>query len=304
MNRSMKTGKHLFLLIVAIAVSCGGFAQDFKKQFIALNAAKDTAGQIALLKDWEKKAPEDPELYVSYYSYYVWKSKLEYIGLQKKQKGDNSLVLTDSTGKVAGYMNDVVEYDPNYIKMGFAYIDKAIKKFPGRLDLRFGKIYMLGETKNYKAFTEEILKTIDYSAKNKNAWLWRDNEPKKDGEKFLLEGIQNYVVQLYDTNDDSLLDNMKQIAERVLKYYPNHVESLSNVAIVYLVRKEYDKALTPLLKAKKIAPTDFIVLNNIAQAYKQKGDKPNAIKYYELTLKYGDADAKKAAQDELDALKK
>ncbi len=296
--------KKLLPFITAVLFSWSGFAQDFKKQFIALNAAKDTAGQIALLKDWEKKAPDDPELYVSYYSYYVWKSKLEYIGLQKKQKGENSLVVKDSTGKTAAYLNDVVQYDPKYLKTGFTYIDKAIKKFPDRLDMRFGKIYMLGETKDYKTFTEEIIKTIDYSAKNKNAWLWRDNEPKKDGKKFLLEGIQNYVVQLYSTNDDGLLDNMKQIAERVLKYYPDHVESLSNVAIVYLVRKEYDNALKPLLKAETLAPADFIVLGNIAQAYKEKGDKPNAIKYYELTLKYGDADAKKMAQEQLDVLKK
>ena len=42
------------------------------------------------------------------------------------------------------------------------------------------------------------------------------------------------------------------------------------------------------MKAKKINPKDYIVLSNIAQAYKLKGDKNNAIKYYELTVKYGD----------------
>ena len=101
--------RKLLPFIIAFIVSLSGFAQDFKKQFAALNAAKDTAGQITLLKDWEKKMPDDPELYVSYYSYYVWKSKLEYIGIQKKKNGDSSLALVDSTGKTAGYLNNAVE---------------------------------------------------------------------------------------------------------------------------------------------------------------------------------------------------
>ena len=71
-----------------------------------------------------------------------------------------------------------------------------------------------------------------------------------------------------------------------------------------MLQKQYDKALEPLLKAEKLNPKDYIVLNNIAQAYKLKGDTKNAIKYYELTIKYGDEQAKKYAQGQIDELKK
>jgi tetratricopeptide (TPR) repeat protein len=97
---------------------------------------------------------------------------------------------------------------------------------------------------------------------------------------------------------------MKQIAEAALKYYPDHVESLSNLSIVYLIKKDYDKSLEALLKAEKLSPADYIVLSNIAQAYKLKGNNKNAIKYYELTIKYGDEQAKKYAQEQIDELKK
>lgn len=96
---------------------------------------------------------------------------------------------------------------------------------------------------------------------------------------------------------------MKRIAETVLKYYPDHIESLSNLSIVYLLQKQYDKALEPLLKAEKLDPKDYIVLSNIAQAYKLKGDNKNAIKYYQLTIKHGDEQAKKYARGQIDELK-
>ena len=188
------------------------------------------------------------------------------------------------------------------LKKGFDYADKGIAKNPTRLDIRFGKAYMFGELEDWKDFTTEIIKTVDYSATIKNKWTWIDNKPVDDPKAFMLSSIQNYQLQLYNTNKDDLLDNMKQIAEAVLKYYPDHVESLSNLSIVYMIKKEYDKALEPLLKAEKLAPTDYIVLSNIAQAYKLKGDNKNAIKYYELTVKHGDEQAKEYAKNQIEEL--
>jgi tetratricopeptide (TPR) repeat protein len=97
---------------------------------------------------------------------------------------------------------------------------------------------------------------------------------------------------------------MALISEAILKYYPNSVESLSNLSIVYMMKDEIDKALGYLLRAEKIDPKDYVVLGNIALAYKKKGDKANAIKYYELTELYGDGDAKVYAQKQLVELKK
>lgn len=170
--------------------------------------------------------------------------------------------------------------------------------------MRFGKTYVLGENENYTEFTKEIIKTIEYSNVIKNEWNWTKDKKLEDAENFMLGSIQNYVTQLYNTGNDDLLENMKNIAETILKNYPNHIESLSNISIVHLIRKEFDKGLEYLQKAEKINPTDFVVLGNIAQAYKMKDDKINAIKYYELVKKYGNEDAKANSDENIKNLRK
>jgi tetratricopeptide (TPR) repeat protein len=211
----------------------------------------------------------------------------------------------DSTiNEPVAYMYGDTYYDKNILKNGFDYVEKGIEKHPNRLDMRFGKIYMFGQIEDYENFTNEIIKTIDYSATNKNKWTWADNRTLEDSKIFMLASIQDYQLQLYNTEKDTLLDNMKRIAETVLKYYPDHVESLSNLSIVFMLQRNYDKALDQLFKAQKINPKDYIVLSNIAQAYKLKGDKLNAIKYYEMTIKYGDKSVKRYAKEQIDELKK
>ncbi len=283
------------------------YGQDFKQQFIDLVSKKDTVGQLELLQKWEKTKNNDPELYVAYFNHYVMKSMTEQITLGQSPKGEKvfQIMNTDTTKKEpVGYIYGDTYYNTKLLNKGFDYINQGIDKYPARLDMRFGKIYMLGKTEKYEKFTQEIIKTIDYSDAIKNKWTWTDNKPVDDPEKFMLSAVQDYVLQLYNTENNALLDNMKRIAETVLKYYPNHVESLSNLSIVYLLKKEYDKALEPLLKAEKIDSKDYIVLSNIAQAYKLKGDFKKAIDYYELTVKYGDDAAKKYAKKQIEELKK
>lgn len=279
------------------------YSQSYFEKFKKFTKDNDTIQQLELLKEWETKNENDPELYTSYFNYYFSKSKTELISIDKKSNGKESLQLTDSVGNVAGFIQPTLLLNEKYLNKGIKYIEKGIEKFPKRLDMRFGKIYVLGDVENHSEFTKEIIKTIEYSTVIKNDWNWTNDEKLEDSENFMLGAIQNYISQLYETGNDDLLENMKNISETVLKNYPNHIESLSNVSIVHLLRKEYDKGLEYLLKAEILNPKDPIVLGNIAQAYKLKDDKENAIKYYELLKKYGDDDANEYAKGEISKLK-
>jgi len=182
------------------------------------------------------------------------------------------------------------------------YIETGINKFPDRLDMRFGKTYALGLAEKWDDFTKEIIRAIDHSSTN-NTWLWSNNEVHEGGNDFMLSVIQDYQLQLYNTGVDSLLMDMREIANSTLSHYPEHVESLSNLALTYTVTKEYEKALEPLLKAEKIAPEDYVIIGNMAHVYLQMDDKKMAIEYYEKLIEHGEENAVQFAKEQIELLK-
>lgn len=292
------------ILIVFLFLQSFIFAQNFQDDFKKHYDNKDTINQLKTLIKWEKSDPKDPELFTSYFNYYVINAKKEVLSLTKSQPKGESLVLSDSLNNQAGYLGSQTYYDYDKIEKGMTKINQGIALHPNRLDMRFGKIYVLGMLGNWKEFTNEIITTIKHSSTNNNDWTWTNNKKREDSKEFFLSSLQTYQMQLYNTEDDALLVNMRDIANEVLKYYPDNVESLSNLSITYLLTKEYDKGLEVLLKAEKINPKDTIVLANIAHAYKLKGDKKTSITYYEKMAKYGDEETKSYAQSQIEKLKK
>lgn len=295
---------HLILFITIFLLTSLASGQNYQTDFNEALKKGDTTKQRELLNKWENEEPNNPELYTSYFNYYFLLSRQEVLAISNDAPEGESFSLKDSTGKTAGYLGGQTYYNPEIINKGFEKIDAGIQLYPDRLDMRFGKIYILGVIKNWDQFTDEIITTITYSSTNDNNWTWTNNERRDDGEHFFLSSLQDYQLKLYNTGDDSLLINMRKIAKEILKYYPDHIESLSNISITYLLLDEYDKGIEALLKAEKIDPTDAIVLSNIAQGYKLKGDAEMAIRYYEKVIEHGDEDISSFAQQQIEELKK
>ncbi len=290
--------------LIAILISQIGFSQDYQSEFQKYCQTNDTINQLKVLVEWKNSNPKDAELYTSFFNYHFMKSKQEVLAMSTDEPNGESFVLKDSLNQTAGFIGSKIHFDKTELERGLNKIDEGIKLYPDRLDMRFGKIYALGEVFDWKRFTSEIIKTIEYSAKNDTNWTWTNNEKYDGGEKEFLLDMQTYQLQLYNTGNDNLLKNMREIANTVLKFYPNHIESLSNLSITYLLVGEYDKGIEPLLRAEKINPKDYIVLSNIAKGYKLKGDKKKAIEYYERTVEFGDDSAKEYAKQQIIELKK
>lgn len=291
----------LSILAFSILATCC-FGQDYKSQFDQLCEEGDTIRQIDLLTKWESEDPENPELYTSYFNYYFLKSRQEFISASVNQPKGESLQLQDSTGQVAGFLGSVIVYHPEFLQKALDKIDKGIEMYPNRLDMRFGKIYALGQADDWENFTNEIVRTIQYSKENNNEWTWTYNEQQENGKEILLGAIQDYQLHLYETENDDLLKNMRTIAEEILRIFPDHIESLANISITYLLTGEYDKGIETLLEAEKIDPNDGVVLSNIAYGYKMKGDIDNSIKYYEKMLQLEDTGAVEFAKQQIEAL--
>lgn len=290
-------------ILIAVFLSLTGYAQDFQSEFQTHLSLGDTLKQLETLTDWEDSTPKDSELFTSYFNYHFFKAKKEVLSLVTEQPEGESIALKDSNNQTAGFLGSEIYYEEKEVKQAFSKIDQGIKLYPNRLDMRFGKIYALGQVENWNVFTKEIIKTIKKSSKNNNQWTWTNNEPKDDGELFFLNALQNYQMLLYNTMDDKLLPHMRKIGHRILKHYPEHVESLSNISITYMINEKYDKAIVYLLKAEDIDDKDYIILSNLAYSYRMKNEDKKAIEYYEKTIKYGNEQAKQYAQEQLEILK-
>ncbi len=301
MFNQMKTS---FVFTALIIVVMTAWAQDFQADFVKSFNAKDTTAQIEILEKWQAADANDPELYVSYFNYYFVRSKQEMIMLEASPTGEQSLSIQDSSGQSVGFLNGGIYYDPVFFEKAIAIIDTGISRFPSRLDMRFGKIYVLGLKKDWDAHTNEIIKAIDDHFADSVQWTWSEGEAVEDRNDFFLSSVQDYQYDLYGTGDTSLLPKMGEIAQAVLNYHPEHVESLSNLSITYLLTDQFDKALVPLLKAEEIRPTDAIVLSNIAQAYFMMENKEKAILYYRKVIEHGGEDIAAFAKDRIKELEK
>ena len=298
---------HLLSAVLLLTIQ-SFFGQNDWQQFTLLIENEDTLGQRILLENWEKRTLNDPELYVAYFIYFVKKSRSEVLVIGQDLKQNAYMVLEienqdSSKQNGAEYMYKQVTYDDLYTQKAIEWIDKGIERFPNRLDMRFGKIYFLGLLENYEAFTEQIIQTIDYSAINQNQWLWSENSALEQPKERMLSSIQDYQNDLYATSKDTLLYNMQKIAEAVLKVYPDHIESLSNIGAVYFLLGQYEKALTPFYAAYQLNPKDLVVINNLAETYNELGLNIKAEAYYRLLMKYGDKQDKKYAKAKIKQLK-
>jgi tetratricopeptide (TPR) repeat protein len=250
------------------------------------------------LKDWEVNAPQDPEYYISAFNFYYSNCKQEEV--YKK----NTSTLSNHFNHHTTNQIRIICTNIEFFQLAINTIENGIERFPNRLDFRFGKCFALKEFELYKPLTEELIKTIHYSATNKNNWFWFENKTVDSPENFLLEAIQSYMIKLYSSEDIGLLTNMKLIGESALKYYPNNVPIMSSTAVAYMLTQDYDKSISYLKKAEVLNPKDLIVINNLAHGYKLKGDKPAALKYYMLSEFLSDDKSKTYAQEEIKKLTK
>ncbi|WP_124978853.1 tetratricopeptide repeat protein [Nonlabens xiamenensis] len=279
-------------------------AQDFKSEFNTYFVNQDTLNQRLVLDKWEDAKPDDIDLKISLLNYHFRKSREEVINMTTDAPQGAGLAIQDSLGNEKAYLSSHFVFDLSELEKGLSKIDEAIKDHPDRLDLRFGKTYVLGQVPLWERFTQEILITVVYSQKNDNQWLWADNEKLTEGQDFLLGSIQDYQLQLYNTSDDSLLENMRRIAFQVLKFYPTHVESWSNIAITYSLQGEFDQAIFYLRKAEEINPSDTIVLGNLANNYQQLDQLDKAESYLLKVIDLGSAQEQEFAKQRLEALRK
>lgn len=267
--------KRISLLLLMLAcLLTKTLSQDYLLDFNRLVSKMDTLGQRELLEDWARTEPQNSDLHACYFNYFFTQSRME------PQRADS------------------------YIQKGMDWIDRGIWLYPSRLDMRFGKIYALGQMDRWISFAEEVIKVVEFSAELQNKWTWALDEPWKGGEREFLAAIQEFQMRIFSTEADSLIDNMREIGLTVLEHYPGNYESLINVGVSYQLEEDYGQAIKYLHKAHEMDEEDAIVHSNLGFCYKLTGDLEKAKYHFFMARYYGQGSIAQDADKELRELRK
>ncbi|MDR2729503.1 MAG: tetratricopeptide repeat protein [Treponema sp.] len=282
----------------AQSIQNNNFDKKYQETYTDLFNADKYDELFAHLQLWENKEPDNPEMFIAYFNYFIFRNKFTGISIDKEQKGSGpSMKITDpQSGEIAGYMNNSVQYNTEDILTAVEYLNKGLNITPNRLDMRFGKIHILNEIENYKMAGDELFAALVISKKINNNWLWTDNEEIEDGEWFFINNIQDYYNLWLNAATEEAYAQVKLCTEKQIELYPEHIHAYNVLAICYLVNRQFQEGLKYLLQAEKIDANDCIVLINIGRTYLNMNNKQKAQEYFNRVLEIGNEQDRQYAQ--------
>jgi tetratricopeptide (TPR) repeat protein len=291
------------ILALLLIFSAGAFGQNFKAQYDGIKEGGDSLLQVSLLQEWEKAEPRNADMYIAFFNFHIKEGQNEFISIDPEPNSPESMEIQDSTGENTYYLNSRIHYDVAQMSKGIDYLSRGLDLYPSRLDMRFGRIYVLGMLQDYEQFSIQIIELLEYGNTIDFKWKWSNHQDLENPEEMMLSSIQDYNEEIWNTMNDSLLTYMSNISVKVLEYFPDNVVNLSNAAVVKLVQKDYKNALPYLKKANSINPSDYVVHSNLAACYKEMGDLANAKVHYNKMIEFGDDRAQQYAREQIESLK-
>jgi len=274
--------------------------------FIKLLRSKDTAAQRVFLAQWAGIGQQDPEFYVCYANYYTNLAKKEVINMTTvpPAAGEEAFTMNDSVGNVVGYLRSQTIMDDELSAESLVWLNKGIARFPQRLDLLFGKVYMYGKLNQFDSFATTLLSAIEKSVENNFEWQWSKGVVLQDGKQFLFSTCQDYIAQLFNAEDSAALLWIEPISLALLEIDPKNVPCTSNLAVSNMMLRRWDEALVHLNKAHALDPKDDIVLANMGYCNLHLRNKSQAKKYYSLLKKSSEPEYQKLAKEMLQEVKR
>lgn len=257
--------KQIIPLVIAAACGLSLSAQSFSDSFYDALNSDNLAQQRSILAQWSESSPDDIDLHIARFNHYI-----------------NRCMSTADNPAAADALAD----------SGLAVIDRAINLFPDRLDLRFGKIFFLGEIRQWQPFADEIITTLNRSESIGHRWQYPNFD--QGGRQLIIEGVQDYLYTLYEASQAAPADgspaaqasltpaqtdvmpHIRRVALRAAQLFPAEPSFLSSLAYTYIAEADYPTALRHLNRAEQLAPNDPAILQQLVDIHTRMKNKKQA----------------------------
>ena len=271
-------------------------------QLLVSKLGTDGVGIETLLQRWGKDYPDDTDMLLGKFSYYLTKSQSSSIEVKDAAKylgNAPALTLKDSLGKDVNYFQ-VMSYDDELFGKATQAIEKAIELNPDRLDLRLFKISSLI---NYEKDSPDMalagLKALISHPK------WEYPDVVEAGDDLFPSVMQEYCYAFFKIGTPHCFEAFKELSEKMLGYYPDNTVYMTNIGSYYLVYKHDSKAALKMYnKVLKKSPDDYTAIKNCVLLARSDKNIKLEKKYLPMLVRVTPDETEKAsAQARLNALK-
>lgn len=282
------------LVAVLVSIQFPAYAQkpsqaDYLDRYTLLvnKLGVEGVGVETLLQRWGKDYPDDMDMLLGKFTYYLSKSQsnsMEKIDASKYLGEAPTLTLKDSLGNDVNYFQ-VTNYDDELFGQATQAIDKAIGLAQDRLDLRLYKIAaLIGYEKGSPDMALSGLKElIDYDGHSHPTWIYPGLEPGPD---LFPSLVQEYCYTFFRQATPASYEAFKEVSEKMAGYYPKNTVFLTNIGSYYLVYKHDSKnALKMYNKVLKKDPGDYTAIKNCVLLARNDKNKKLEKKYLAMLAK-------------------
>jgi tetratricopeptide (TPR) repeat protein len=281
----MKKGVCFFL----VCVFCQAYliAQtNFKDTYLELLQSGRFDDLKILLENWENSEPQNPEMFIGYFNYYVNKSA--------------EVRMSTYVENGRHFFGPKKYYSHGDVYDGINYLDKALGCAPNRLDIYWGKIEILMEIGDYTQAGETLYNLIGLSPEYNNNWLLGNGRTVQNGEQYFLNYINRYYDRMLYADMPGVRDIIKRCAEKQIEIYPHSIYGYNILAMYHMMVEETEAALNQLLLAETINDSDCTILINIGRLYGEMGNREKSKEYLSKVSGIGNAEERRRAQYYID----
>lgn len=299
------------VLAACLAVFSLAAQQASREQYLqrynllASKMGADGAGIETVLNKWAADYPEDVDMLLGKFYYYLSKSRSTAVEPRDADRylgAPPVLTLKDSLDNPVNYFQ-VNNYDDELFGKSAKAVDSAIELNPQRLDLRLYKIAALIEyEKDSPDMALSSLKSlIDYNAHNAPQWEYPGVEMDEDT---FASTMQEYCYSFFRIGSDSGFEAFRELSEKLLAFYPDNPMFMTNIGSYHFVFKHDNKtALKYYNKVLKKHPDDYTAIKNCVLLARSEKNVKLEKKYLPMLIRTSQDESEKAsAQARLSAL--
>jgi len=260
----------------------------FREKYQALMRQGKTQEAKAIVAQWEKAQPQNPDLYVAKFNLIL--SEAEVLTVSAKAAQGSELSIKDpKSGREVGSIGGG-GYNPAKVQQAMDVLRQGLALAPDRLDIRFG-LAKAAELKQDPAQQLAILRAaLAWRASAAGQpWRWRDGGalPAPEAE-FVAGSLEQYMVPYWQSGTPAGYQQGLALAELLIAHYPTSSLGYFNKGNYYAFTDNSAEAYKWFVQADKHNPNDPQNINNLLRISLNLRNKDAAKGYLARLCQYPD----------------